>query len=89
MNMVHCDTDNPDEMCIGCYNGSTCFRFHWKRRSAPIFHDYECSTLTDWKPRYGGTWRTDRDNILYWAYRHTTPATRARARVTRTREGDA
>ncbi len=85
---MYCDTDDPLAMCAGCYEGGLCFRFHWKLGSfrRPIFQDFERSTLERFHPRYGGTWRTDPENIMYWAYQHS--ATRARARIARTRGND-
>ena len=85
---MYCETDDPLAMCYGCYHGGLCYRFQWKRGSyrAPIFQDFECSTLEYFHPRHGGTWRTDHENILYWSYQHS--ATRARARIARTRGND-
>ena len=86
---MYCDTDDPLEMCHGCYHGGLCHMFHWKRTSyrRPIFQDFEVSTLDYFHPSQGGTWRSDPENIMYWVYQHS--ATRARARVARTRGNDA
>ncbi len=62
------------------------YRFVFERspRTTPSSYEGRRIVRIDWHPRLRGTWRTDPENILYWSY----SATRARARVTHTREGD-